>query len=112
MNQHHEVVTIKQIALACHVSTATVSRALNEKLGVSAEVRSVILEYARNHHYVPDSNARSLRMEQPDTVFIVVRSDLENSPVIPVQGLEILHMALGLHIEILSTIMAMTSSPV
>ncbi|MGO1260355.1 MAG: LacI family DNA-binding transcriptional regulator [Bifidobacterium mongoliense] len=55
------ILTIRDIALQCHVSTATVSRALNGKPGVSPSLRTTIQDCARASGYAPNPNARSMR---------------------------------------------------
>jgi len=52
--------TIVEIARACGVSTASVSRALNGRSGVGSVTRGRILEVARELGYTPDSRARAL----------------------------------------------------
>ena len=66
---------IEDVARACHVSTATVSRALNGKPGVSAKLKHLIIEYARIHDYHPDSAARSMRLRRSNTIILVSRMD-------------------------------------
>jgi len=52
--------TIKEIAAATRVSTASVSRALNGLPGVSPGTRTRILETAHDLGYTPDSRGRAL----------------------------------------------------
>lgn len=52
--------TIVEIAHACGVSTASVSRALNDRDGVGAATRAHILEAVRRLGYTPDNRARAL----------------------------------------------------
>ena len=56
--------TIKEIARATRVSTASVSRALNDLPGVSPGTRTRILEAARERGYTPDSRGRALATGQ------------------------------------------------
>ncbi len=53
--------TIKEIAKACGVSTATVSKALNGYADVSAETVSLVRETARTLGYFPNAAARALK---------------------------------------------------
>jgi LacI family transcriptional regulator len=53
--------TLRKIAELSHTSINTVSRALNQKDGVSQETRERILRIALEHNYRPNLMARSMR---------------------------------------------------
>jgi LacI family transcriptional regulator len=55
---------IKMIARELNTSTASVSRALNDRPGVSEELRVRILEKARELNYAPSTTARGLATSQ------------------------------------------------
>jgi LacI family transcriptional regulator len=55
---------IDDIARALNVSIATVSRALNDKPGVSAGLRQKVLDKARELNYAPNLQGRSLATSQ------------------------------------------------
>ncbi len=54
-------ITMKDMAKALGVSTATVSRALKDSKRISPEQRERIKAYAREHNFVPNALAESLR---------------------------------------------------
>lgn len=54
-------VTMKDIAQALGVSVATVSRALKDSPRISPERRELIKAYAREHNFIPNMIAESLR---------------------------------------------------
>ncbi len=54
-------ITMKDIARELGVSVATVSRALKDSSQISKEQRNRIQSYAREHHYIPNMIAESLR---------------------------------------------------
>ena len=56
------MVTITDIANACGVSRATVSKALNGAADVSAETAKKIRETAASLGYLPNATARALKM--------------------------------------------------
>ncbi len=64
--------TIKHVAEAAGVSTATVSRVLSGKNPVSEEVRSRVLSAVESLEYRPNALARSLREETTKTLGLVV----------------------------------------
>ena len=67
------MVTIKDIAKACGVGVSTVSRVLNDRPDVSAEVREKVLLEVRRSGYVPNNSARDLGRNQGNTIGVVVR---------------------------------------
>lgn len=84
---------IHDLAKNLGVSTATVSRALNDKPGVSEETRRRVLEAAREMQYRPDSAARSLITTKTRTVLFVAHRHQFPPPKDPfyphiMQGLE------------------------
>lgn len=69
--------TIKQVAGHANVSSATVSRVLNNDARVSAEVRERVLASVAELGYRPNRIARSLRRKSTETIGVIV-SDIEN----------------------------------
>lgn len=69
--------SIKDVAEAAKVSTATVSRVLSNKPYVRAEVRERVLQVVRTLEYRPNLVARSLRSQQSSTIGLIV-SDIRN----------------------------------
>ncbi|MCI1220230.1 MAG: LacI family transcriptional regulator [Bifidobacterium sp.] len=93
--------TIHDIAKACNVSAATVSRALNGKQGVSPRVVSKIRGYADSNGYIPDHNARSIRMGTSSIGALIVRSQsVAAQAIIPPQALDLMSK-LGLEIRVI-----------
>ena len=68
-------ITIHDIAQEMRVSIATVSRALNDKPGVSKQLKKNIRSYANHHGYVPNHNAVSMRCGKPSTAILIIRSN-------------------------------------
>lgn len=81
-------VTIRDVAKATGVSTATVSNVLNKTGKVGATTRRVVLSAVRRMGYVPDVHARHLASRYRRTLGIII-SDIEN-PFFPevVKGFE------------------------
>src|SRR5215471_149102 len=70
-------VTIKDVATAAGVSTATVSHALNLTGRINPETRQRVLALARELKYYPNRNASNLASHRSRTLGIIV-SDIEN----------------------------------
>lgn len=62
---------MKDIAEALGVSVATVSRALKDSPRISAEKRSIIKRYAREHNFFPNFIAESLRKSRIQPMKII-----------------------------------------
>ena len=69
--------SIKEVAEAAGVSTATVSRVLSNGLHVRPEVRERVLAVVERLGYRPNLVARSLRSQQSTTIGLIV-SDIRN----------------------------------
>lgn len=65
-------IDIKEIAREAGVSTATVSRALNGKGPIREVTRNKILRIARQHNYLPNSNARGLSRRKTETIGVIL----------------------------------------
>lgn len=69
--------TIKQVADLAGVSTATVSRVLDDSTGVSQELIDRVRDAVRTLDYHPNRAARNLRKRVAQTVGVVI-SDIQN----------------------------------
>lgn len=70
MNEKRTI-TMKDIAREFGISVATVSRALNDSPSISQERRDAIQQYARDHHFTPNSIAKDLRNTKVKPVKII-----------------------------------------
>lgn len=66
---------IRQLAKHLHISTGTVSRALNGKADVNPETRRKVLEAAEELGYVPNQAGRSLRQGTTRTIGLILDHD-------------------------------------
>lgn len=64
--------TLREMAEQLGVSIATVSRAMNDKPGVSSETRARVLALAQELHYQPNLAARSLATSRTQNVLFIV----------------------------------------
>lgn len=64
--------TLQDIANAAGVSTATVSRIINNSLSVKPETRENVLNIIKELNYVPNAVARSLSRNETTTIGVVV----------------------------------------
>ncbi len=69
--------TLKDIARKAGVAESTVSRALNDKPGVSEEKRKEIIQIARKHNYQPNQLAQGLAKQETHMIALLL-SQLEN----------------------------------
>jgi len=64
--------TIKDVALEANVSTATVSRVLNESGFVSDEIKQRVYLAIKKLNYQPNAIARSLKQDKTNTIGVVI----------------------------------------
>ncbi|MBQ1844261.1 MAG: LacI family DNA-binding transcriptional regulator [Lachnospiraceae bacterium] len=65
--------TIKDIAKYCGVGVSTVSRAINDDPGISPKTKERVLKVVKKFHYVPNNSARNLKMQESNTIALIVR---------------------------------------
>lgn len=65
------MVSIKEIAKYCGVSTATVSKAMNDKSDIGEETKRRIREAADMLGYFPNANARALRTKRSHSIGVL-----------------------------------------
>lgn len=70
--------TIKDVAKKSQVSTATVSRVLNQSGFVSEEIKGRVLSAVKELNYQPNGVARSLKQDKTNTIGVVI-PDISNS---------------------------------
>ncbi|OJV80904.1 MAG: hypothetical protein BGO37_15365 [Cellulomonas sp. 73-92] len=70
-------VTIQDVARVAGVSAATVSRVLNGRSSVDADMASRVRQAVADTRYVPNSNGRALRRQVSD-VWAAIVSDVQN----------------------------------
>lgn len=63
--------TMKDIARALGISVATVSRALKDSPRISPDRRAAIQQYAREHHFMPNMIAESLRHSRVQAMKVI-----------------------------------------
>lgn len=71
------MVTLKEIARIAGVSIKTASRAMNDYPDIKKETKELILSIAKEHHYVPNIAAKSLRQNRSFSIGLVL-PDLTN----------------------------------
>lgn len=65
------MISLKDIASACGVSVATVSKALNKQNDISDETRERIIAYANKHGYVPNAAAKALKTDRTHNIGVL-----------------------------------------
>ena len=78
MHEKPHIPTLDDVANAAGVSTATVSRCLNEKQKVSAKTLSKVMEAVESLGYTPNFNARAMAAKQSHTIGAIIPT-MENA---------------------------------
>ncbi len=65
-------VTLRDIAKALNISASTVSRALTDSYQIGAATKKRVLDYAKEHHYVPNRMARGLKEGKSRSIGVIV----------------------------------------
>ncbi|GAA4241841.1 MULTISPECIES: LacI family DNA-binding transcriptional regulator [Winogradskyella] len=65
-------VTIKELSSLSGYSISTVSKALNNKLEISEATRKTINTIAKQHNYVPNNYAVSLRIKKTESIAVIL----------------------------------------
>ena len=73
-----QIPTLDDVALAAGVSTATVSRCLNEKQKVSPKTLGRVMEAIENLGYTPNFNARAMAAKRSSTIGAIIPT-MENA---------------------------------
>lgn len=81
------MVTIKEIAVECGVSVATVSNVLNGKSNVGVETRKRVLDAVRRTGYQPDYMARGLRKKKTNMIGIIAEDICQFSTPAIMEGI-------------------------
>ncbi len=78
MHETPHIPTLDDVAKVAAVSTATVSRCLNEKQKVSAKTLAKVLEAVESLGYTPNFNARAMAAKQSRTIGAIIPT-MENA---------------------------------
>lgn len=68
-----ESITIKDVARICNVSVSTVSRAINDSPDISCETKQKIMKVIKENYYVPNNNARNLKISESTTIAVLIK---------------------------------------
>ncbi|MGE6219164.1 LacI family DNA-binding transcriptional regulator [Nubsella zeaxanthinifaciens] len=71
-------ITLRDISKALNISVSTVSRALTDSHEIGEETKKLVLAYAKEHNYVPNRMARSLKVGKTKSIGVVICS-IDNS---------------------------------
>jgi LacI family transcriptional regulator len=96
-------ITIKDIAKKLGVNASTVSRALNGKPGVSAQLREKIIQLAEKMGYLPDLTAMGLKKGQTKIIGVLIPDISNPFFAYTVRGMEKVLRPIGYHLLLCST---------
>jgi LacI family transcriptional regulator len=79
-----QLVTLKEIAQMCNVSTSTISNILNGKPKVSEETRQKVLEVVKQTGYQPNYFAQGMRKQKTRIIGIIVEdlNEFSTTPIV------------------------------
>lgn len=72
------MVSMKDIAKACGVSVATVSKALNDQKDIGGETKNMIRNMAREMGYFPNSSARALKTNRTYNIGVLFADEAQS----------------------------------
>lgn len=72
MSMELKAMTIKDIAKLAGVSSATVSRVMNEDSGVSEKLKQKVQQVIQETNYVPNTVGRNLRKSKSDMILVIL----------------------------------------
>lgn len=67
-------ITLRDISKALNISVSSVSRALNDSHEIGEETKKLVAAYAKQHNYVPNRMARSLKVGKTRSIGVVICS--------------------------------------
>jgi LacI family transcriptional regulator len=65
-------ITIRELSFLSGYSVSTVSKALNNKLDISRTTRETIKAIAKQHNYIPNNYAVSLRVKRTQSIAVIL----------------------------------------
>ncbi|QNL50186.1 LacI family DNA-binding transcriptional regulator [Olivibacter sp. SDN3] len=96
-------VTMKQLATALNLSSATVSKALRDSYDISEATKQRVLKLAEKLNYSPNAHASSLRGKQSKTIAVVIPEVADSFFAQAINGVESIAQAAGYHVLIYLT---------
>ncbi|OUJ76285.1 LacI family DNA-binding transcriptional regulator [Hymenobacter crusticola] len=98
-----EKINLKRLADELHLSTSTVSRALQDSYQIGADTKQRVLALAQKLNYVPNPHASSLGSRKSNTIAVVIPEVFDSYFAQAVNGIETVAQAHGYHILIYLT---------
>lgn len=74
------MVSMKDIAIACGVSVATVSKALNDHGDIGKETKEKIRRIAKEMGYLPNAMARALKTNRTYNIGVLFVDEAQSGP--------------------------------
>ncbi|GAA4798134.1 LacI family DNA-binding transcriptional regulator [Olivibacter ginsenosidimutans] len=96
-------ISMKHLAKALNLSTATISKALSDSYDISDETKQRVLKLARELRYIPHAQASSLRGKKSKTIAMVIPEVADSYFAQAINGVEKIAYADGFHVLIYLT---------
>ncbi len=82
------MITLKELATILNLSPSTISKSLNDSPEISFETKRKVRKLAKNHGYIPNYNARSLKLRRSKNIGVVIPNILDEFFAMVLQGIE------------------------
>jgi len=96
-------ISMKHLAKALNLSTATISKALSDSYDISEETKRRVIKLAEELRYIPNAHASSLRGKKSKTIAMVIPEVADSYFAQAINGVEAIAQAAGFHVLIYLT---------
>lgn len=96
-------ITIRKIAKDLNLAVSTVSKALRDSYEISDETKQQVLKYAREHNYVPNAYAGSLKNRKSKNIAVVLPEVADTYFSNAINGIDSIATQKGYHVIVYLT---------
>ncbi len=96
-------ITIRKIAKDLNLAVSTVSKALSDSYEISEETKQLVLKYTREHNYVPNAYAGSLKNRKSKNIAVVLPEVADTYFSNAINGIDSIAQEKGYHVMVYLT---------